>query len=42
MHEAEEVAGRMAPGDLTTSFDIKRHDETGQLLIALKAMRQSG
>ena len=39
--EAVGVAERVAEGDLQSSIDVTRSDETGRLLIALKAMNES-
>ncbi|MBV8667182.1 MAG: MCP four helix bundle domain-containing protein [Burkholderiaceae bacterium] len=39
-HEAVEIAGRIAEGDLTTAIDIKSGD-SASLLFAIKAMRDS-
>ncbi len=36
---AVDMAGRIAAGDLTGDVEVKRTDETGQLLAALKAMQ---
>jgi methyl-accepting chemotaxis protein len=41
LHEAVQVARRVADGDLTTRIDVKNNDESGQLLAALKQMNDS-
>ncbi|WP_018150395.1 methyl-accepting chemotaxis protein [Leeia oryzae] len=41
LKEAVAVAEKVASGDLTGTLVIKRHDETGQLLHALQAMKQA-
>jgi methyl-accepting chemotaxis protein len=38
---AVDIAKRVASGDLTTQVEVKSHDETGQLLQALKDMNDS-
>jgi HAMP domain-containing protein len=35
---AAQVAGQVAAGDLTATFEITRHDETGELLTAIRTM----
>ncbi len=41
IHQAVAVAKTVAAGDLTSRIEIDRHDETGQLLAALKSMNES-
>ncbi|RJF95044.1 methyl-accepting chemotaxis protein [Noviherbaspirillum saxi] len=41
LHEAVDVAERVANGDLTTVVNVNSKDETGQLMAALKAMNES-
>jgi len=41
LHEAVEVAGAVAKGDLTRSIEVKTGDEVGELLQALKDMNES-
>ena len=41
LHEAVQVAQTVAAGDLSSRIDVKRTDETGQLLRALKNMNES-
>jgi len=41
INEAVDVAERVAAGDLGSRIDVQRHDETGRLLAALKAMNES-
>jgi methyl-accepting chemotaxis protein len=39
--KAVRVAQTVAAGDLTSQIEVRSHDETGQLLTALKSMNQS-
>ena len=41
INEAVGVAEKVAAGDLSSHIEVTRHDETGRLLSALKAMNQS-
>ncbi|HCN87621.1 MAG TPA: methyl-accepting chemotaxis protein [Oxalobacteraceae bacterium] len=41
LNEAVGIARRVADGDLTSSIEIKTHDETGQMMAALKHMNDS-
>ena len=41
INEAVSVAEKVAAGDLSSHIEVTRHDETGRLLSALKAMNQS-
>ncbi len=41
LHNAVDVAERVANGDLTTAVEVKTKDEAGQLMAALKAMNES-
>ncbi len=41
IHQAVEVAERVAAGDLGSRIEVSRRDETGRLLAALKAMNES-
>ncbi|WP_210411871.1 methyl-accepting chemotaxis protein [Noviherbaspirillum sp. UKPF54] len=41
LNEAVDVAKRVADGDLTSDIQIKTHDETGELMQALKHMNES-
>ena len=38
LNEAVAISNSLAKGDLTVSVDVKSHDETGQLLAAMKGM----
>ncbi|MBU1424766.1 MAG: MCP four helix bundle domain-containing protein, partial [Gammaproteobacteria bacterium] len=39
--EAQEVAGKIAAGDLTSNIEVTSHDEMGNLLTSFKAMQSS-
>ncbi len=41
LHQANELAARIAGGDLTTQFQVQRSDEFGELLHSLLVMTQS-
>lgn len=41
LHQAVEIAERVASGDLTRNFEVEGKDEPARLLAALKAMQQS-
>lgn len=41
LHQAVQVAQKVAKGDLTSHIDVRSSDETGQLLQALKEMNAS-
>ena len=41
LNEAVGIARRVADGDLTSNIEVKTHDETGQMMAALKHMNDS-
>jgi len=41
LSNAVAIARTVAAGDLSSKIDVKSHDETGQLLVALKEMNES-
>ena len=41
LKEAVGIAQRVADGDLTSDIEVKTHDETGQMMAALKNMNES-
>ncbi|MBG6082549.1 methyl-accepting chemotaxis protein [Rubrivivax gelatinosus] len=41
LREAVDAANRVAAGDLTQRIEVRRHDETGEMLAALARMQQS-